>query len=450
MGGEAGFGPRERVESRAALFASEGLATVTPLRIPTRIGPAEDHASFPRLAAVCPKPRLLTNGLLVDTFLYGYFIVVLIYHAISVVLSSVYAFLRWHGMKEERYTSQPEQPPLVTIVVPARNEEQNIGPCLEAILAQDYANLEVIVLDDASEDRTRTIAERVAGSDARVRILPGEPRPDDWFGKPWALHVAQRHARGEYLLFVDADVRLAPENLKHAMGYVLEQRADMLSLMGTLVVDGFWEAVVQPIMGYVIVAFFPLDRVNSPRSSITMCNGQYILIRRATYDAVGGHETIRNAILEDVALARTVKGAGHRYRFLMAPKEFSCRMYSTLDQIWEGWSKNFFAALQFKLVVAVIAGFLLVGLSLYPILDVLARLALGDTGHWLFPWSLAAAGSIFFLRLWVSVLFRFPIAHTLTHPLGVLIVFGIMLNSVLRTLLGKSVSWKGRKYVLKR
>ena len=421
-----------------------------PPRPPPRIPPPRGPSPEPLLESN-PPTQPHHPGRALETALLVYFIIVLIYHGASFVLASLYLIFGWQGLRRERIEDLPDGPlPKLSVIIPARNEEANIGPCLASVLEQDYPELEILILDDHSEDRTRAIAEETAGGDARVTILNGEDRPDDWFGKPWALHCAQQHATGSYLLFVDADVRLSPGNLSTAMRYALHEKTDMLSLMGYLEASSFWEGAIQPIMGYIIVAFFPLDRVNSKRSRITMCNGQYILIRRETYDQIGGHVGIRSAILEDVALSRTVKSAGHRYRLLMAPKEFTCRMYSTFGQIWEGWSKNFFAAMQNSVLRASLAFFMLFFLSLYPLLDASARLLFGDPESTLLPWSLASAGAILFLRAYISILFRFPVAHVLTHPLGVLTVLGIMLNSVIRTLSGKGVSWKGRTYILER
>ncbi len=344
---------------------------------------------------------------------------------------------------------------MVSVLVPARDEEANIGPCIRAILAQDEPRLELIVLDDGSTDATRARALEAIAGDPRARVVAGEPRAEGWFGKTWALHCAQRHARSPLLLFVDADVRLEPACLRLALARLERERLDMLSLMGRLTVESFWEGVVQPILGYVIVAFFPLDRVNSARSRITMCNGQLILIRREAYDAIGGHEPLRDAILEDVELARRVKLAhGRPYRLLLAPHAFTCRMYASFPEIWHGWGKNFFAAMRTSVVRASVAIALLLFFSLSPLLVGAAVLAAAVVGVAVPPLALglalAAALSVLALRAWVSLLFGFPVRHVLTHPLGVVLVAAIFLASTWKGVTGRSVIWKGRRYVVAR
>ncbi|MBL8900089.1 MAG: glycosyltransferase [Planctomycetes bacterium] len=389
-----------------------------------------------------------------------YGVAILIYHVVSALLGVLYGLCGWQNLERDTKPARPTPPPpppsdapLVSVIVPARDEEANIGPCIRAILAQDEPRFELVVLDDGSSDATRARAIEAAGGDPRVRIEAGEPRGEGWFGKTWALHCAQKHARSPLLLFVDADVRLAPACLRLAVSRLERERLDMLSLMGHLAVESFWEGVVQPILGYVIVAFFPLDRVNSARSRITMCNGQLILIRRSTYDAIGGHVPLKDAILEDVELARTVKlEHGRPYRLLLAPHAFTCRMYATLGEIWHGWGKNFYAAMRTSTLRSLLAIGLLVFFSFSPLAVAAGILAAALAGAAVPPlalWLLLSAGlSVLALRAWVSWLFGFPLRHTLTHPLGVLVVAAIFLASTWKGLTGRSVVWKGRRYVV--
>jgi chlorobactene glucosyltransferase len=393
-------------------------------------------------------------------WLIAYAVAILLYHVVSALLGIFYGLCGWQSLERDapRASAEPapdgaEATPLVSVIVPARNEEANIGPCVRAILAQDETRLEVIVLDDGSTDATRERAREAGAGDARVRISPGEPRDEGWFGKTWALHCAQKQATAPLLLFVDADVRLAPACVRLALARLEREQLDMLSLMGSLTVESFWEGVVQPILGYVIVAFFPLDRVNSARSRITMCNGQLILIRRSTYDAIGGHAPLRDAILEDVELARVVKlQHGRPYRLLLAPHAFRCRMYATLGEIWHGWGKNFFAAMRTSAVRSLLAIALLLFFSLSPLIVAAVALAAALGGAEIpslaLGLALAAGASVLALRAWVALLFGFPIRHTLTHPLGVLVVAAIFLASTWKGMTGRSVVWKGRRYVV--
>ena len=239
----------------------------------------------------------------------------------------------------------------VSIVIPARNEEGSLDACLETARLQDHPTLQILVLDDASTDNTSVIVKQHAEADSRVTALEGEgkPLPDGWFGKPWALERAQKHATGEWLAFIDADVQLAPEAISRALAYVTTHKLDMLTGVGDLTVQSFWERVLQPAVGGLILAGNSLSQVNDPdQKDKNLANGQFIFISRAAYDQIGRHECVRQNILDDVGIARALVAADKRYHCLYLHELFSCRMYTSLSEIWEGWTKNLFAGLRYS------------------------------------------------------------------------------------------------------
>ncbi len=332
----------------------------------------------------------------------------------------------------------------VSVVIPARNEVANLGPCLDAILAQDHPALEVVVLDDASSDGTTEILRSKSAGDERVKpVYGGDEPPEGWFGKPWALERAQRLASGDWLVFVDADVRLHPTAISRIVGYGEREGVGMVSGIGRLVMDSFWERVMQPAVAGLILAGNDLDEVNDPeKPDKVMANGQLIAVRRTAYEALGRHEAVRGAVIEDVAIAKAAVGAEQGYRFLLLRELFDCRMYTSFSEIWQGWSKNLFAGMHYSwgillavlvwLVVQVLSGPLLLGLGLFGLL--------GE--EWLY-WGIVLTSLMQLVRLRMDLIWGLSPLYGLTHAPATLGVMGILLNSGVQHIRG-GVSWKGR------
>jgi glycosyltransferase involved in cell wall biosynthesis len=239
--------------------------------------------------------------------------------------------------------------PLVSIVIPARNEQSHIAGCIASLLAQEYAHLEIIVVDDRSDDATSAIVRDLNTCDPRVRLHRVDTLPAGWTGKNHALHRGVQDAVGAWLLFVDCDTRQHPANIAVALEYARSQRADLVSLLPTLANQSFWEHVVQPYASILLMALFPSSRVNSNSHPETgFANGQYLLIRRSAYRQIGGHEAVRGELLEDISLARNVKHAGLTLRVAYAPELLSTRMFTTLRQILCGWSRIFYGAVDHR------------------------------------------------------------------------------------------------------
>jgi glycosyltransferase involved in cell wall biosynthesis len=226
--------------------------------------------------------------------------------------------------------------PEVSIIVPARNEEASLGDCLESLTAQSGLTFEIIVVDDASTDRTREIAQSFAG----VRVISAGPLPAGWTGKNSAVVAGTREAGGRWFLFTDADTVHQLGSLARALAEARANKAEMLSYSPEQIAVTFWEIAVLPVVFAELARQYPPQRVCDPASPIAAANGQYILIRRETYDAVGGHTAIADNLLEDVALARAVKGAGRSIRFRYAADAVRTRMYRSFRQLREGWTKN--------------------------------------------------------------------------------------------------------------
>lgn len=348
-------------------------------------------------------------------------------------------------------TPPPPDAPAIAVAVPARNEARNIGRCVEALLAQTYPNFTVTVLDDRSTDATPEILADLARRDPRLTVRLGEPLPNGWAGKPHALVQAIAGAQAEWLCFVDADTFAAPHTLTAALATAAAQRADLFTLLTRQRLGTFWEKAVMPLVFSALTVGFPPQHVNDPRRPEAIANGQFILIRRAVYDALGGHTALRASITEDKDLAASVKRAGYRLVLADGRAAAETRMYTSLAELWEGWTKNIYLGLRGQV------GLLLLGIATglggallltgWPLAGLL-WLARGGG----LPAAIVTAEA---LALWAYILYQrarvlreldLSPAWGLTLPLGALIFTGMMLTSTLRVLSGKGVTWKGRTY----
>lgn len=240
----------------------------------------------------------------------------------------------------------PMSAPLVSVCIPARNEENNIRRCVEAVLGQDYPNLEVIVLDDRSTDATSEILRQLSAQNDKLKIISGSNLPEGWAGKPHALYQASAIARGEWLCFVDADTFLAPNALASVYAKAIETQADLFTIMTKQILGSFWERTVMPLVMTALSVGFSPRKVNDPSRRDAVANGQFIFIKRSIYDLVGGHEKIKNQIVEDKALSENVKWNGHRLVVANGMQVVSTRMYVSLETMWEGWTKNIYLGLR--------------------------------------------------------------------------------------------------------
>lgn len=347
--------------------------------------------------------------------------------------------------------------PSHSVIVPARNEALNIGACLESIAASRYPDFEVIVVDDRSGDGTAQLAREVAahpGNARRIRVIEGAPLPAGWFGKPWACRQGADVASGDILLFTDADTRHHPELLARSVAGLLEDGVEALSLLGRQLMETFWERLVQPQIFFLIGMRFPaLTRpFTADRWRQAIANGQFIMIRRAPYEAIGGHEAVRREVVEDLRLAQEVCRAGGRLAIREAEDIFATRMYRSLREMIAGWSKNIAWGARQTLVqpwAALAAPAIIVHLLFFWVVPPLVLLAAGAhaaaTGAVspLLAWS--AAATTLGLVIWAAASrqFRTPLLLAVFFPLGAAVSVFIVARSWTR---GSKIEWKGRTY----
>jgi glycosyltransferase involved in cell wall biosynthesis len=279
---------------------------------------------------------------------------------------------------------QGQSPPLVSVLIPAKDEAASIGDCIRSVLAQSYQPLEVIVIDDRSQDDTADIVRRIAAHDPRVRLLSTSGLPAGWTGKTNALATGAREARGTWLLFIDSDTRHDPSNLTILMEYARREQSDLVSILPRMRHGSFWERVCQPLAGMIVMLNFPVGRINDDAEIDTaFANGQYILMRRAAYEAVGGHAAVRDKFVEDIQLARVTKAHHYRIRLAIAPELSSTRMYTSLGDLVRGWSRILYAAYDHSTahLAAVLAGLVVFSLSAYAVLAGTIAAWFIDHGH---------------------------------------------------------------------
>ena len=328
--------------------------------------------------------------------------------------------------------------PEVSVIVPARDEEASLGPCLQSLVRQEGVQTEIIVVDDASTDRTR----QIALSFPTVQVIDPGPLPQDWTGKNHALTAGARQARGAWLLFTDADTVHLPGSLIRALTEAKRHGASLLSYSPEQNVQGFWEKAVMPVIFANLASTYRPSEVSDPASPTAAANGQYLLISSDAYEAVGGHAALARTLLEDVALARAIKASGRKIYFRYGGDAVRTRMYRNFFQLVEGWTKNLAALFPApeKLAALRLADFLLIAGS--------AGLAIsaGLQGR---PKTAAAAATVAALS-YAAHLRRIRRAH-FSWDANLLSVFGLPLFSylLLRSRLSYkrgSVSWKGRNY----
>jgi Glycosyl transferase family 2 len=328
----------------------------------------------------------------------------------------------------------------VSVIIPARNEEVSLSACLESLVRQNGVPFEIIVVDDNSTDRTREIATSFFSD--RVRVVEAGPLPQGWTGKNNAVFAGSRAARGEWLLFTDADTIHQPGSLGRSLGEALRHGAALLSYSPEQLVKSFWEKAIMPVIFAELAASFRPSQVSDPTSSAAAANGQYILITREAYNAVGGHAAIAGNLLEDVALARAVKRSGRKIFFRYGGDALRTRMYRSFAQLREGWTKNL--ALLFpsasRLATLRVLEFVLIVASLA--LSIVSALR----GH---PQPAVVVG-VLGVILYVLFLARVRRAH-FSWDANMLALLGLPLFSYLllrsRKVHAKgSVHWKGRTY----
>jgi cellulose synthase/poly-beta-1,6-N-acetylglucosamine synthase-like glycosyltransferase len=338
----------------------------------------------------------------------------------------------------------------VSVVVPARNEAERVGECVRSLLRQGPVLQEVIVVDDRSADDTADVVFAAAQGDPRVRVLRVGALPDGWAGKAYACQRGGESAAAEWLLFADADCRFQTGGVAGAVQYAELHKVDLLSLWIAADHRSFWEHILIPLCGALILYWFPPLAANHAATNVAYANGQFILIRREAYLRIGGHACSRETVIEDIPLAQHAKRAGLRLRTALGPEIVAVRMYENFREIYDGWTRIFIGALQtqWKLLVSVVSLF---GGSMVP--SVGAPMAAVLVA--LYGWPEPMAFRVICVLLWLHVVAVYSVSFRLwalclcrrrylwLYPLSVAVVTAILVRAWWWMVTRRPIIWRG-------
>lgn len=348
-----------------------------------------------------------------------------------------------------------DRAPLVSICIPARNEETVIGRCVGSALTQDYPNFEVIVLDDESTDRTPEILEQQQKTHPKkLKVIQGKPKPANWLGKPWACRQLADEARGKILVFIDADTWLEKETISKVVRTMGHDVIDFLTIWPQQRLETFWEKNVIPLVYYALLTLLPARYVyKSPKwvpkvfrpavaPLFAAACGQCMVFKRAAYEAIGGHESVKNKVVEDVALAKRIKEKGFKMKMYHGEDAISCRMYTSRKELKEGFGKNFLAGFNYNISLFVLVALLHIIVFILPFFALPAGIVLSDLSVALLSGFCVLA--IIFHRMLLAAWFDWQLSYALLHPVGVLWFQKLGIELIKKHARGEQNNWKGR------
>jgi len=400
----------------------------------------------PVMPLVAPIMPLVAPIILIATL----FVLIIMF---VILITNLLSFQRLPINKELHGTEEP----LVSVLVPARDEAQSIERCVRSLVAQTYTRLEVLVLDDHSSDTTAAIVQKIIASlppqqQGRLRLLQGVELPQGWVGKNFACHQLAHHAIGDYLFFTDADTVHTPQTVASVLFTMHKRNVSMLTAQPAYELKSLGEQLVVPLIAFTIMTLLPIALIpKRPEPSLATGNGQLICFRRDTYTRIGGHETVKNRILEDVLLARATKAVGLPILFADAQDLVQCRMYRSFREVWLGFSKNLFAFYNYSFPFATVALLFNFFLFVLPPLLLLIGLFIPLS---LLTLALAAAAYLLAVAMRSLLLFHFKgeqrvlmLLLCFLHPVSIALECLILLNSIRWHYRKRGTVWKGRAYL---
>jgi chlorobactene glucosyltransferase len=357
----------------------------------------------------------------------------------------------------KKYSCIPDSPwangreaEMVSVIVPCRNEEDNLDTVIPSLLRQDYPQLELIFLDDRSTDGTLRKLHDYQKKDSRIKILQGKPLPPGWTGKNHAMHQAAQNAAGKWLLFTDADTFHERHSLSSALSYALKRDLKLLTMSARCVCKTFGEHLVQPMGIGCFAVWFKLSEVNNPDNKTPLCCGQYLLVHKETYDLCGGNEVVKNEVTEDLAFFEVLKSKGYSCELSIGTHLFATRMYKSFKECWVGWRRIYLHGLR-KDVGSILRKMgMLIFYSFLPfamLAGFAAGLMQGNTALWPAFWlTLFLCAFILFLRSRSHAALKASQWSILLHPLSALVIIGILADCLHHHFLDKKVVWKQEQY----
>ncbi|MEP6507444.1 MAG: glycosyltransferase family 2 protein [Gemmatimonadales bacterium] len=352
---------------------------------------------------------------------------------------------------DDESNDPPQDPPLVSVVIPARDEARNIERCVRSVLTSTYPKLEVLVVDDHSSDGTGDIARSIATGDARLNVIDNADLPDGWFGKQWACLNGANASHGEIICFADADTTQSSDLITRSVNAILRRGADLFSVAGRQELGSFWERLVQPqIFSIMLVRYGGTESVtDSLRVTDKIANGQCLFVKRDVYELFGGHALVKSHVADDMMMAQRFFARGKKVVLEKGVEQLSTRMYTSLSELVHGWGKNVFAGGRDSVPMGWVGQiFFPFFLLLAPLISLVPPIVLLSSLFVTLPNSVFLWAAISSLALLVWWVFAYRTAeesplYALLSPLGAAVVFYIFLRALVR---GRRVAWKGREY----
>ena len=344
-----------------------------------------------------------------------------------------------------------KNPPLISILIPARNEAENISKCLGSLLKQDYPNLEIIVLDDNSTDETGKMVKVIAEKDNRVRLVEGAPLKDGWTGKNFASHQLAKHAKGEYFIFTDADTFHFPKSVLRAFGALIGTKVDALSIYPRQIMVTFAERMAVPIINTALQCFIPFILIKKSKSPLfSTAIGQFMMFKRETYEKIGGYESIKGHMIDDIQISKRVKKSGDKFMVFDGRNTIYCRMYTNLKGVVSGLANSIYPAFNGN----ILALFSFTGVLTATLL---APFVLLPLGAFLFDWPAVIIRLMIFqviivlaIKTIFAIRYKQSMVDILLAPLSMAVIDVLIFISFFQVKYGKGLSWKGRAYDVSR
>ncbi|MBN1298450.1 MAG: glycosyltransferase [Actinobacteria bacterium] len=338
-------------------------------------------------------------------------------------------------------------PPLVSVLIPARNEEANIYRCVSSFLRQDYKNIEIIVLDDNSCDATSEIVGRLSEKDSRIKLVRGRPLKKGWMGKCWACQQLSWQAKGQYIIFTDADTVHSNDTVSRSLAAIVANKLDAISVYPKQITVTLHERMTVPFINFAILSFMPLVLVRYAKGGFLSTGiGQFFMFKKQAYSQMGGHESIKSEVLEDIHLSKQIKKSGFKYMVFDGSENIFCRMYRDLKEVMNGFTKFIYAAFNYSAVMEAVAMTAFSVFFLFPFVTLpLGMLFLGWSSH-LIVLNIIQVIIILAIKIVLALRFKIKILDAFLMPVSICYMLVIAVNSYVQAKFRKGISWKGRTY----
>lgn len=365
------------------------------------------------------------------------------------------AILKRQILTSNSYAGPPHPAPKVSVLVAAKDEEDNIETCISTLLDQDYPDYEIIAINDRSKDQTSAILQRLEQqAPGQLRVINIQQLREGWFGKSHAMHEGVGISQGEWFMFTDADCRqISKKTISMAMREALAHKTDFLSITPVLETKTITEKILQPVCTLVLMIWFVLDRVNDPERKTAYANGAFMLMHRSCYDAIGGHERVRLEISEDILMAQNAKKMGFNLRVVENDDLYRTRMYRNFMESWQGWSRIFFGSLRTlerlgKAIMMILTFTILPWLCLA--IAITGRILTDPENLVYWNWMSLAWLTVIVIKqaaLWRYYgIVRISRIWSLTYVIGAATALTMLINAIFNVLGKSHITWRGTTY----